>query len=450
MQQLLLIEALASNWPEIRRLLGEGDPAMEAALAKIMERFLHADSHGKRRSALVALQMLAEDTAAEDFLRDLVNRNDLTDIHADKERTVGAPAVLENMVSEMLAQQETISAWSLAQAIKEPTVLATVPVYFATSRQMEEAGTVGDTRVNFTTKHGEALELGRVTVDIPVAHKKGKVEKPRWWKWWNKDGTEGKHLVAQPIELFSRDDFHSELSNDVDIEANRDVLVFLHGYNVSFKDAVLRAAQVAHDLDFAGTIVLFSWPSAGKARKYPADEANAGASGEYLADFLKLLADGPWRHVHVLAHSMGNRVMLSALADNPGIQTRIGQVIFAAADVHTSTFRSKFPKMQEIGLHKTSYVSEVDRALWVSQLIHAAPRIGMPWKNEVFCMDGLQSIDATAVSSGFLTIGLNHSYVGDKRAMLTDLSNLLSDGLAAAERKPLRHASNKKYWLFPY
>ncbi|SIT51767.1 conserved hypothetical protein [Paraburkholderia piptadeniae] len=35
------------------------------------------------------------------------------------------------------------------------------------------------------------------------------------------------------------------------------VLLFIHGYNVSFEDAAMRTAQMAYDLDFAGAPVFF-------------------------------------------------------------------------------------------------------------------------------------------------------------------------------------------------
>lgn len=35
----------------------------------------------------------------------------------------------------------------------------------------------------------------------------------------------------------------------------------MHGFNVKFEEAVLRAAQIKYDLKFAGEVVLFSWPA---------------------------------------------------------------------------------------------------------------------------------------------------------------------------------------------
>jgi esterase/lipase superfamily enzyme len=36
-----------------------------------------------------------------------------------------------------------------------------------------------------------------------------------------------------------------------------EALVFVHGYNVNFNDAVRRAAQIAYDLEFAGIPMVY-------------------------------------------------------------------------------------------------------------------------------------------------------------------------------------------------
>jgi len=46
------------------------------------------------------------------------------------------------------------------------------------------------------------------------------------------------------------------------------VLLFVHGYNVSFEDAARRTGQLAYDLGFEGPTVFFSWPSRGSVTAY--------------------------------------------------------------------------------------------------------------------------------------------------------------------------------------
>jgi len=189
--------------------------------------------------------------------------------------------------------------------------------------------------------------------------------------------------------------------------------------------------------------VLFSWPSLGILPGYFADEARAAVSAERLHALLQLIEDGPWGKVHILAHSMGNRVMLSGLADNPWPNRKLDQVVFVAADVYLDVFKQKFPRIIGKGGLYTSYCSRSDRALQLSSWLHQAERLGIT-RGEPFATDGLETIDATAVDTSLL----GHSYFADERSVITDIGYLLREGLPAA-RRGIAQAAQKRYWYFP-
>jgi pimeloyl-ACP methyl ester carboxylesterase len=91
-------------------------------------------------------------------------------------------------------------------------------------------------------------------------------------------------------------------------------LCFLHGFNVTFADAAIRAAQIGYDLKVPGATAFFSWPSRGSVAAYPVDEASIEASERAITDFLvDFTAHCGAEKVHVIAHSMGNRGLLRAL-----------------------------------------------------------------------------------------------------------------------------------------
>ena len=54
--------------------------------------------------------------------------------------------------------------------------------------------------------------------------------------------------------------------------------MFIHGFNVSFADAAIRAAQLSCDLSIAGVMAFYSWPSQGTLAGYAADESSIEAS----------------------------------------------------------------------------------------------------------------------------------------------------------------------------
>ena len=116
--------------------------------------------------------------------------------------------------------------------------------------------------------------------------------------------------------------------------------VYVHGYNVEFEQAVERLARLG--LDFPGLApVLFSWPSNGTVKDYVTDLADADQSAKYFVDFLKTLAaKTDSSKIHVVAHSMGNRVLVKALnmiaTDNelkPAEKLKLGHIVMIAADI---------------------------------------------------------------------------------------------------------------------
>jgi esterase/lipase superfamily enzyme len=223
---------------------------------------------------------------------------------------------------------------------------------------------------------------------------------------------------------------------------------------VTFEEAALRAAQISYDMAFHGVVVLFSWPSLGTwlpsaagLFPYSADEERANASGEKLADFLRALEGGPFHRVHLVAHSMGNRVLLSGLADNSRTAALpLGHVAFVAADVYVDSFEAKWPKFQSAGaLSVTSYASKGDLALAISNRLHNANRVGLI-RDAPYWTPGLETIDASAVSTSLL----GHGDFAEKRSLLTDLGLLLREGLSAGGRglHPVSF-KEKNYWEFP-
>jgi esterase/lipase superfamily enzyme len=72
-------------------------------------------------------------------------------------------------------------------------------------------------------------------------------------------------------------------------------VIFVHGYNVSFEQAALRAAQIGFDLSVKGAMGFFSWPSQGTLGGYISDEASVEASEaaimEFMTDFAALRAN---------------------------------------------------------------------------------------------------------------------------------------------------------------
>jgi esterase/lipase superfamily enzyme len=178
----------------------------------------------------------------------------------------------------------------------------------------------------------------------------------------------------------ARDAFWTALRGELarSDEDGQQTLVYLHGYNVPFDEAAVRAAQIGFDLKVPGAMAFFSWPSRGSLGAYAADEASEAA----IADFLVRLAiDSGASRVHVIAHSMGSRGLLRAIqrimtqaSATAGV--RFGQMLLAAPDLDAGLFRdlaALYPKVSE---RTTLYVSARDRALEISHWLHQFDRVG--------------------------------------------------------------------------
>jgi esterase/lipase superfamily enzyme len=230
----------------------------------------------------------------------------------------------------------------------------------------------------------------------------------------------------------------------------RTALVYIHGYNVGFEEAAIRAAQLGCDLKIQGATAFFSWPSRGSLKGYVADEASIEASESYIRDFLidMALKSGAAR-VHIIAHSMGNRGLLrsieriaSAARERSGI--KFGQILLAAPDVDADVFRAIAHYYPQVSARTTLYVSSRDKALGMSEFLHGFNRAG--FTPPVTIVAGLDTVEVTNID---LTV-LGHGYYGEAEAVLYDMHQLLSSNAPPDERIRIREAAdvtNGRYWL---
>jgi esterase/lipase superfamily enzyme len=442
LQQMALVDSLLTNWDVIRLRMEPISAALAAQLNELGQRLKDARSIGEVARAIDDLLDLTRDTAAGAYVRELVARSSLGDTSSTRgPGTLKAVNPdLEAMIETPLRAQE--SSDSLGTVLKNSSALPIgveqVPIFFGTNRRPS-----GPSATAFSGDNGDATSYGLASVTIPTGiHEIGKLETPAWWKIFADKKDRQCYFTLADVESLKQMEFAAKLEAALQAAEGKELLVFLHGFNVTFEEAALRAAQFAKDSKFRGIVLLFSWPSQGAILGYSGDEDRALSSADRLAAFLKGLENGPWKRVHLLAHSMGSRVMLAGLADNPRPALPLGQLVFAAADVYVPFFEEKFPKLQNAGkLSATSYASKKDRALLLSSLLHRGARVGIV-EDIPYVTEGLESIDASAVDEGIL----GHGYWSGQRPLITDLRTLLNEGFGAG-RRGLDQIG--KYWAFP-
>lgn len=226
------------------------------------------------------------------------------------------------------------------------------------------------------------------------------------------------------------------------MEKASDVLVYIHGFNVSWEAAVGSALALQTmlsrspqaDSSQSVVVVLFSWPSNGQALpwvSYKSDRAeaagSAGAVGraflkvrDFLADIRDKAKQGAGtvcgQDIHLLCHSMGNYVLQNALARladfTPGnaLPRLFEHVFLCAPDVDDDVLEAGKPLsgVAQIARQVTLYHNREDRAMTVSDYTKGNPERlgGAGAARPALLHNKIHQVDCTPVVHGLT----EHSY----------------------------------------
>lgn len=211
--------------------------------------------------------------------------------------------------------------------------------------------------------------FAQITISIPPDHKTGQVEWPR-----QVPADPERSFAVVKADVLNQHSVLAKFQNRLAKGPTRSVLVFVHGFNNTFEDAVFRFAQVVHDSGADDVPVLFTWPSAGKLLAYGYDRDSSTYSRDALEHTLDyLIADKSVSEISILAHSMGNWVTLEALRQmairNRSISSKIKNIMLADADVDFDVFRTQVNAMGANRPGFTVFIDDNDKALAVAKIL---------------------------------------------------------------------------------
>jgi esterase/lipase superfamily enzyme len=281
-----------------------------------------------------------------------------------------------------------------------------VQIFIASTRK-------GDSGAAAQAASTEGTRYALTTLTFPPGHQPGAIERPMWGK-----GNAGDHVVVAGRRELDADEFRAELASHVSgrIGVNRDILVFVHGFNTSFEEARWRAGQIAADSHFGGVPILFTWPTRGGVLAYASDKDSATASRDALEELLQTLAKTPGLgRIHILAHSMGCWLTMEALREiaisgDRGLSGHLGEVMLAAPDIDMDVFGKQMARIQPADV--TVFATANDRALSLSSWIaDARPRVGAIDPSKAKDKAALEQLgakvyDLSAFSDGFVGHGV--------------------------------------------
>lgn len=271
----------------------------------------------------------------------------------------------------------------------------------------------------FNGERGEGVSYAHATISVPPNHEVSQIEWPE-----SLPGNPETEFVARDAGYIEdQSTFIRQINNRLAKmpRGKRDIFLFIHGYNTLFPEALYRFVQVVHDGDIDGVPVLFTWASRGKLQDYVYDLNSAAVARQSLAETMLLLAKTNADNITILAHSMGNWLLMETAVQSSPEQRRVLQgkikvVILAAPDIDIDLFKAQLRKLGRPTNPYVVVVSRDDRALRLSRAIAGGKeRVGAYSNDEELAELGAIVIDVTELDS---LDSANHS----KFAQLAQLS----------------------------
>ncbi|MDX3926567.1 MAG: alpha/beta hydrolase [Shinella sp.] len=308
-----------------------------------------------------------------------------------------------------------------------PPGVAKVDLLVATTRAPSDVP-----GVLFSGERGTELAVTDIAVSIPPDDRR-KVGQVQW----------PKRLPADPMKDFTTvsvrplampQEGRSWLK--AHLPRSRRVLVFVHGFNNRYEDAVYRFAQIVHDSKTDAAPVIFTWPSRASIFDYSYDKESTNYSRDSLEELLQRMAQEPEvGEIVIMAHSMGTWLAVETLRQmairDGRVNRKIQQVILASPDLDVDVFGQQFRALGKDKPHFTLFVSRDDRALTLSRRISGnVDRLGQinpaaePYRS-LLEKQGITVLDLTALKSGDR---LNHGKFAESPEVVRLIGNRLIAG----------------------
>ena len=285
----------------------------------------------------------------------------------------------------------------------------------------------------YSGERAAALSFANIVVSIPPdsARTPGEIELPS-----APPGNPATDFVTTKVSRLDLKGARGWLDSHGTAARKHRVLIFVHGYNNRFSDAVFRLAQIVHDADAEVTPILFTWPSRASVFAYGYDRESATLSRDAFEQLLNMLVSDPAvGKIDILAHSMGNFLTLETLRQvalrRGAIPAKIDDVMLAAPDVDVDLFEKDLADMGHPRPNFTLFASRDDKALALSGWIWGSDvRLGAidpkaePYRSQL-AAEHVNVFDLTDIKS---SDAANHSKFVQSPELVRLVGNRLASG----------------------
>jgi esterase/lipase superfamily enzyme len=242
-----------------------------------------------------------------------------------------------------------------------------------------------------------------------------------------------------------RNALHNQLREQLKLTADKDVYLYVHGFNNTFDDAVFRLAMFYHFAGRPGVPIAYTWPAGhGGLTGYAYDRESGEFTVFHLKKFIEAVVACPEvENLHIIGHSRGTDVVCTALRElniemraknlRTQDQLKLRNLVLAAPDLDSDVFEQRVAiEDLHLAAHRTTvYLSRTDFALAISKwLFGGGSRLGnlTPEKlspdarKKLAALKSFSMIDCQV--SGFST---SHDYAFAHPAVVSDVILLLRD-----------------------
>lgn len=347
-------------------------------------------------------------------------------------RSILAVLFAANVVVSCTRAPDLVGIDNASFAVSAQTNTIKRTVYIATTREATEV-----TGVFYSGERAPDVGFASVVVSIPPTHESGMIERPK--KLPPDPRTE--FAVIDPVVYQDGSVFVTQINRALAAlpPKDRNVLLFVPGYNNTISDSILRLAQFVEDTEFTGVPVLFSWASAAKASHYVYDLNSALIARPRLLETAAALRRTNASGFNVFAHSMGSLLVVetivqSAIAQKLTAVDRVDNIMLAAPDIDLDLFKSQLAYLPPERRNFIVFVSEDDKVLGFSKrLSGGVSRVGSSDEEQLSEL-GVSVINLTQIENS--ASGSHSKFAGSPEVVQLIGTSLQNDNFGESESVP--------------